>query len=146
MAKVNKQTPEQQSQAISDAKKKTQETASQLINFSLKYLKDQEKFPCFAHERDYYLVLIGRIKDLCSSKKMEFIANRSAALRMHPIKWDETSEKDGFGIPGEEQLVDTPYQFNVTSNEHGRVHGFFILNTFYIVWIDRTHQLYPKKD
>lgn len=143
--KVIKQTPEQKNQAIAEAKRKTEEAASQLISFSLKYLKDDhERFPCFDHETDYYQSMLARIKDLCSLKKMELMANRSSALRMHPIKWEETSEKKGFGIPGEEQLVDTPYQFSLSSNENGRIHGFFILNTFYIVWIDKDHQLYPK--
>src|SRR5689334_11930987 len=109
--KVVKQTPEQKDQAIADAKKKAEDTASQLVNFSLKYLiADNDKFPCYSHEMSYYLTLVGRIKDICFMKKMELTANRSSALRMHPIDWSKTSAK-GFGIPGEEQLVDTPYQF-----------------------------------
>ena len=145
--KIFKQTPDQKSQAIAEAKRKTEEAASQLVNFSLKYLDiNHEKFPCFDHNIDYYQGMVGRLKDLCSMKKMELMANRSSTLRMHPIKWDETSEKNGFGIPGEEQLVDTPYQFSLSSNENGRVHGFFILNTYYIVWIDKDHKLYPKKN
>jgi hypothetical protein len=50
--------------------------------------------------------------------------------------------ENSFGIPGEEQLVDTPYQFSLTSNEHGRVHGFFVENIFFVVWLDPKHQLY----
>jgi len=145
--KVFKQTPEQKSQAISEAKKRAEEAASQLINFSLKYLDiGHGKFLCFDHDKEYYQSMASRMKDLCSMKKMEFMANRSSALRIHPIKWEETSEKSGFGIPGEEQIVDTPYQFSLSSNENGRIHGFFILSTFYIVWIDKDHQLYSKKN
>jgi len=50
-----------------------------------------------------------------------------------------------FGLPNEEQVVDTPYQFSLSSNEHGRVHGFLIDEVFYIVWLDPDHQLYPAK-
>jgi hypothetical protein len=60
---------------------------------------------------------------------------------LHPIKWEDTSENK-FGFPNEEQLVDTPYQFSISSNEHGRVHGFFIAEVFYIVWLDPNHLLY----
>ncbi|QXE21583.1 hypothetical protein B6N60_00260 [Richelia sinica FACHB-800] len=42
----------------------------------------------------------------------------------------------------EEQLVGQPYQFQLSSNEYGRVHGFFIENVFYIVWLDPDHLLY----
>ncbi len=48
-------------------------------------------------------------------------------------------------MPNEEQLVDIPYQFSLSSNEHGRVHGFFIDEVFYIVWLDPDHLLYPAK-
>ncbi|ELU7233491.1 hypothetical protein SCL96_003408 [Escherichia coli] len=39
----------------------------------------------------------------------------------------------------------TPYQFAVSRNEHGRVHGFFIGNVFHVVWLDPHHRLYPGK-
>jgi hypothetical protein len=70
--------------------------------------------------------------------------NRSSALRCHPIKWEDTSE-NGFGLLNEEQLVDTPYQFSISANKHGRVHGFLIDEVFYIVWLDPGHLLYPAK-
>jgi hypothetical protein len=68
--------------------------------------------------------------------------NRSQSLRYHPIKWRETTEPNGFGIPNEKELVTVPYQFSLSTNEHGRVHGFFIEDMFYIVWLDPNHNLY----
>ncbi|WP_298920867.1 hypothetical protein [uncultured Nostoc sp.] len=75
----------------------------------------------------------------------ELLVNRSNTLRCHPIKWEDTSES-GFGLPNEEQLVDIPYQFSISSNEYGRVHGLFIKEIFYIVWLDPDHLLYPAKN
>jgi len=77
-------------------------------------------------------------------QKLEFTSNRSRTLRSHPIEWHNTSE-NGFGFPMEEQIVDVPYQFSLSANDKGRVHGFFILNTFYLVWLDKNHALYPDK-
>jgi hypothetical protein len=71
----------------------------------------------------------------------ELIRNRSSALRCHPIDWDDTTE-ECFGFPKEEEIVSIPYQFSLSSNEHGRVHGFFINEIFYIVWLDPDHNLY----
>ncbi len=68
--------------------------------------------------------------------------NRSQSLRCHPIKWRETTEPHGFRIPNEKELVTIPYQFSLSTNEHGRVHGFFIEDVFYIVWLDPNHNLY----
>ena len=90
----------------------------------------------------YWLTLLDRLKALSSLTAQEFLANRNRTLRCHKIKWEETSES-GFGLPNEEQLVEIPYQFSLSSNEHGRVHGFFINETFYIVWLNSNHLLYP---
>jgi hypothetical protein len=35
------------------------------------------------------------------------------------------------------------WQFCLTANEHGRVHGIIIDDTFYVIWLDHDHQLYP---
>ena len=71
--------------------------------------------------------------------------NYRKAIRMHIINWSDTSELNGFAnLP--QHLNDlTPWQFNITSNAHGRVHGFLIENIFYIVWLDTDHLLYSGK-
>jgi hypothetical protein len=38
-----------------------------------------------------------------------------------------------------------PHQFSLSSNKHGRVHGFFIDEVFYVVWLDADHLLYSGK-
>ncbi len=115
------------------------------ISFSFKYYQDNHnKFSCIKKEVSYWLTLLERLKALSSLTAQEFLVDRSSPLRCHPIKWEETSES-GFGVPNEQQLVDTPYQFSLSSNEHGRVHGFLINETFYIVCLDRDHLLYPAK-
>lgn len=116
------------------------------ISFSFKYYQDNHnKFSCNEKELIYWLTLLERLKALSSLSAQELLVNRSSSLRCHPIKWEDTSES-GFGLPNEEQLVDTPYQFSLSSNEHGRVHGFFINEIFYIVWLDPDHLLYPAKN
>jgi hypothetical protein len=115
------------------------------ISFSFKYYESgHSKFDCSTREIAYWLVLLERLKALSDWTAKEFLTSRSSALRCHPIRWDSTSES-GFGLPNEEQLVDTPYQFSLSSNEHGRVHGFMIDEVFYIVWLDPEHLLYPAK-
>lgn len=115
------------------------------ISFSFKYYQDSHsKFSCTEKEVIYWLTLLDRLKAISSLTAQELFANRSSSLRCHPIKWEDTSES-GFGFLNEEQLVDTPYQFSLSSNEHGRVHGFFIDEIFYIVWLAPEHRLYPAK-
>ena len=115
------------------------------ISFSFKYYQAaHNKFSCIERKPIYWLTLLERLKDLSGLIAQEVLINRSSTLRCHPIRWEDTNES-GFGLPNEEQLVDTPYQFSLSSNEHGRVHGFFINEVFYIVWLDPNHLLYPAK-
>ncbi|MBE9198001.1 MULTISPECIES: hypothetical protein [unclassified Nodularia (in: cyanobacteria)] len=126
--------------------KPTKLKSSQGISFSFKYYQNgHTKFCCTERAVIYWLTLLDRLKALSSLTAQDLLINRSSSLRCHPIKWEDTSES-GFGLPNEEQLVDTPYQFSLSSNEHGRVHGFFIDEIFYIVWLDPDHLLYSAKN
>jgi hypothetical protein len=112
------------------------------ISFSFKYFQpDHTKFRCHDQATNYWLTLLDRLKALSGLTTLEMLNSRSSALRCHPIRWTDTTETS-FGIASEEQLVDTPYQFSLSSNAHGRVHGFFIDQVFYIVWLDPEHRLY----
>jgi hypothetical protein len=115
------------------------------VAFSFKYLDaNHAKFAYRGQSINYWTTLLDRLKALSELTALELIRNRSQALRCHPIDWATTSEP-GFGIPAEAQLVQIPYQFSLSSNEHGRIHGFFIEETFYIVWLDPHHLLYESR-
>ena len=97
-----------------------------LVKFSFKYLSfDNPKFRCDGAEMSCFFELLERLKALSSMRMSDFLANRSAGLRSHPIWWEDVTE-DGFGIPNEEQVAATAYQFALSANESGRVHGFII--------------------
>lgn len=114
------------------------------ISFSFKYFNDtHDKFVCADRDSRYWMTLVARFRDLSGYPALQLRQENNKTLRCHPIDWNSRGVSETcFGIPGEEQLVDTPYQFSLTSNEHGRVHGFFIENIFFVVWLDPEHQLY----
>jgi hypothetical protein len=115
------------------------------ISFSFKYFQENhDKFSVQPKGASYWISLVQRLKALSSLSAEEILLNRSQALRCHPIRWNDTTES-GFGIPNESLLVDTPYQFSLSSNAHGRVHGFFIDEVFHIVWLDPEHRLYASR-
>ena len=117
---------------------------TELVNFSFKYLNEKaEKFIYSNKDGRYFTTLKERLKAISGMSITELYANRSGALRCHPINFVRTSEPD-FGIPQEEQIATQPYQFSISANQDGRVHGFIIKNTFYIVWLDPDHHLYPQ--
>ena len=115
------------------------------MSFSFMFFQDNhEKYNCRDREISYWVAFLDRLKNLSSLTALEMMNNRSSALRCHPIDWSRTSESE-FGIPNEKQLVNIPYQFSISSNAHGRVHGFFLDEVFYIVWLDPNHLLYSAK-
>jgi hypothetical protein len=118
--------------------------ASGTIRFSFKHI-DLVTNPKFALDRcrgGYLLKLLERLRDLCLLKDIEFRTSRSSSINSHQIDWSTTSEPDGFTTLNQ-QLREVPaWQFEITRNEHGRVHGFLLEDTFFVVWFDPDHELY----
>lgn len=115
------------------------------LSFSFRHFVNREPFDVARGSETYPLVLLERLRDLCSMTALELQTGRNKALRCHLIDWDDTTEPHGFDHLNQylrEQVV--AYQFSVSSNEHGRVHGFFIDDVFYVVWLDPGHQLYSR--
>lgn len=129
----------------SEIKPSITKTPPKGVSFSYKYLQTgHPKFSPEGRESTYFIALLERLRDVSSWTAQELMNNHSKTLRCHPIDWADTTE-ECFGFAGEEQIVDTPYQISLSSNEHGRIHGFFINEIFYIVWLDPDHKLYSKK-
>lgn len=142
MAKNFKKPRHQQKSDINKAKESIKVEFNSLISFSFKYfVVRQDKFDPYARGNDYFTVLVERLREISRFSIQQFYANRSQSLRSHPIDWEDTSE-NSFGIPSEDQIVSVPYQFELSANEYGRVHGFIIESVFYIRWLDPDHNLY----
>jgi hypothetical protein len=116
------------------------------LNFSFKYLELQKKPRKFSLEYTgdgYTETLLQRLKDMSGLSVPEFMHSRS--LRTHPIDFSKTSQPQGFSHLPDQLRDKEPWQFQLTGNEHGRVHGLLIDETFYLVWLDPSHKLYSKK-
>jgi hypothetical protein len=113
------------------------------VSFYFRYYQDdKDKFSIGGKDAKYLASLLRRLRDLSQLNAQEIINNQSKSLRCHGIIWLDTTEPNGFGIPNEDILINIPYQFQISANEYGRVHGFFSENVFYIVWLDPEHNLY----
>jgi len=110
------------------------------VSFNFSFLIDSDNFCYTKKEANYLITLIERFSSLSQMKRMEIITSKSPSLRCHRIDWSGVSE-DSFGIINEE-ICDDAYQISVSSNKHGRIHGFFIEDVFYVRWLDPDHILY----
>lgn len=139
--KVNKTKPS--SKIIIPSKLKDNKT----VSFSLKYLKtEKDKFNYCTCENIYFNTLLSRLRDISGMSRKEMTLRNGEGMRCHQIDFinHKVSEKS-FGILQQEEAQSDAWQFELTSNKHGRVHGFFIEDTFYIVWLDPNRELYAGK-
>ena len=112
------------------------------LSFNFRYLIETDKFRYQEKENLYFLKLIERLVSACNMNRLELIKNGSKSWRCHQIDW-ETVTEESFGIHATD-ICDDAWQFEISSNEHGRVHGFFIEDVFYVRWLDPEHKLYSK--
>jgi hypothetical protein len=115
------------------------------LRFSFKFYDSTHKvFTCEDRSVDYFQKLLERIKDLSKERVDDLLVSRTnTTTRFHRIDFSEARvNAHGFGIAGWEDCDEEAWQFSLSSNEHGRVHGFLIENVFYVVWLDPKHQLY----
>ena len=114
------------------------------LSFSFKHFVHRPPFEIADRGGDYLLALVERLRDLAGLSAIELLTGRSKAIRCHPVIWVDTSQPGGFDhLNATVRAQVAPYQFSISANAHGRVHGFFIDDVFYVVWLDPAHQLYP---
>lgn len=114
------------------------------LQFSFKLFDQDDKELCPPNFPDGYVqTLMQRLKALSTWTVSDFTGRLNHTIRNHPHDWARTSRPNGFSSLNEELRSNKGWQFCLTANEHGRVHGIIIGKTFYIIWLDRDHKLYP---
>jgi hypothetical protein len=121
-------------------------SAGEPIRLSFRYLETAH--PLFGIGRcgsSYFRLLLARLKELSELRPGEFRTHRSHALRLHRIEFnDPRVAARSFGVPGRPEVDRDAWQFSLSANEHGRVHGFLLEDTFYVRWLDPDHNLYSN--
>ena len=113
------------------------------IRFSLRFFDGSDEEICPLTFRDGYTrKLAERMKDISTMTVREFTTNKSKSLRAHTHDWPNTRRPNGYDCLNEQYKAYAGWQFELSVNEHGRVHGIIIDNTFYVIWLDHNHILY----
>lgn len=115
-----------------------------LLKFSFKMFDNSDGEMCPPKFQDGYTqTLMQRLKDLSSWTISEFCGPTKKSVRNHPHDWSKTARPKGFaGLPS--HLKDSEgWQFAISANKYGRVHGIIIGEFFYIIWLDQDHKLNP---
>lgn len=125
---------------------KDKQLPDDLLRFSFRHFELNEKF-CYPEEArmpTYFPALLDRLKLLSGMRLSDFRANGGhRSIRAHRHAWPNTTEPTGYAHLTEQLRECEPWQFALSVNEHGRVHGVLIDDVFYVVWLDCDHKLYP---
>jgi len=123
---------------------KKQELPDDLLRFSFRHIAVSDKFGhAHAEDADGYLAqFLDRLQSVSAMKLSEFRSNKDKSLRAHMHDWSRTTELGGYSHLTPQLRECEPWQFQLSANEHGRVHGILIDEVFYVVWLDPQHRLY----
>ncbi len=135
MSPKNKNKPSDSPSKIDWSKKK--------IKFSFEYYDAGHKDYCLSNwSNDQILKTLKRLKDINLKNYHELIQG-SRVYHFHEIHWEQTIHKSGFTNSAVNKL--DPYQFALLSvnKQLARVFGAYYQDTFYIVWFDLNHEIWP---
>lgn len=121
------------------------------LRFSFKHLDMQNpKFDPSKCTVDYFCKLFALMQRFSTWTVGQFV-DQNNQERRHIIDFAKTSEPDGFqNIPKADPnqfAYSEGWQFGVYPEvqwSDWRAHGILLDDTFYIVWLDPGHKLYPK--
>jgi len=119
-------------------------TSDEKIKFSFRYYDTT----C----NDFCLSSWGSIKIAETLKKLQDINNKTyneinsgrTTYHFHPVSWEQTIKKNGFPLTEVNRL--SAFQFALIGVNSGkaRVYGALYQNTFFIVWFDLEHTIWPS--
>ena len=107
------------------------------INFSFQALEFNEYFNLDMTCENWSLDLLKALKNISTLTKKDLLSGRYATYRVH----NHINANPPCPLPPKVDLKDF-YQIRITQSKGG-VHGVFVDNTFYVIWMDPLHNLYP---
>jgi hypothetical protein len=120
------------------------------LKFSLKYLDIEHSRFRFDHcsADDFLRDLVLAMKHY-SQFTLDQFTDQNHDPHRHQFDFAGTPESEGFSTLEDELRGETPWQFPVCPDTHTppqagwRVYGVILEDTFYVVWLDTKHQLFP---
>lgn len=116
------------------------------LRFSFEFYDTGDARYCLSRfDRDQVRQALGRLKEINKSTLQE-LRDQSRVYHFHEVRWEDTAEKKGFPEEVPDHLH--PFQFALIgiNNQRARVFGGLAAATltFYIVWFDLNHKVWPS--
>lgn len=120
------------------------------LSFSFEFFREREFFGIGDCDIHWFSSLLDAIKRYSERKIVDIMYEKSS--RFHGIKWSQPNIpikfEDLSWLPKNDQILIGPdeiCQLNITQGS-GRIIGFIVGTTFYVVLLDPMHNMQPSED
>lgn len=113
------------------------------IKFSFEYYDTDGPKYCISNwnEKEIRLALT-RLKDVNSKSYLQLVGSRRV-YHFGEVDWTKTKEPRGFPNLNVNRLPPFHFALLGVNGQLARVYGAFSTGTFYIVWFDLNHEIWP---
>ncbi len=116
--------------------------SNEKLLFSFRFFdRNHKAFNLGGIEASWYVTILDVLKEVCQTNRNNLVNVLGKKYRAHRLCWEDTEFKFRLKDAFMEQVECLQIS---ASRAKGRIHGFIVGNTFYIVWLDRHHNLYPE--
>ncbi len=113
---------------------------SEGIKFSFKLLDFNEYFNLDATCVNWSYELMQTLKNISQLSTNDITSGTYGTLRFHKVE----NATQPTSLPSKVELKDM-HQLAIGGTSKGRIHGILTGDTFYIIWLDPLHNLYPSR-
>jgi len=115
------------------------------LRFSFEYYDTAcDEFCLSRFKPDQIRKALARLKDINSKTHLELRAERHV-YHFNQVEWDQTIKKDGFPDSRLEEWPAFHFALVGVNKQKARVYGAYYQGTFYIVWFDLNHEIWPSR-
>lgn len=113
------------------------------IRFSFEYYDKYSSDYCLScWGREQIRNALLRLRDICT-KSFNDLSRERRVYHFGEVIWEKTTKKSGFPDSKVNQLPAFHFILHGINNQRARVYGAYYAGTFYIVWFDFNHEIWP---
>lgn len=118
-------------------------SATEKLRFSFEYYdKNSDEYCLSSWQQKDIRVALLRLQDICT-KSYNDLARERKVYHFYEVIWEKTIKKTGFPDKRLENLSAFHIGLLGINNQKARVFGAYSSGTFYIVWFDFNHTIWP---
>lgn len=117
------------------------------LNFSFKLFdRECDKYNCGGTRNEWFIGLLEKMKNISDLELVDFLdSRRQKNMYIHTNDFSKEEHHCNYSQELKEQLKENPFFQIGLTKASGRIHGFLIENTFFILWLDPHHQLHAME-